>query len=188
MQMGQLRNRQEDSMKMFAHDEKNIFRVGQYVLIRAKKTAFYKFSPIFSPIWQDTPYVIRSVDRRIHPFCYALSRIDSDVISKKLYGFEMMKFHYVPKNISNESSLNPITDPLTSTGEVKVIEVLLRDHSILRSKRLIQGKSLIFYRIECDGKLDVISEKALRLLKKSLGSSISYGSFFDNPNNKQYVI
>lgn len=118
---------------------------------------------------------IHKNDKKRNHYCSS-SKLDLD--NCKIYELETC----------NESSLNPITDPLTSTGEVKVIEALLRDHSMLRSKRLIQGKSLIFYRIECDGKLDVISEKALRLLKKSLGSSISYGPFFDNPNRKQYVI
>ena len=186
--MGAVDEHQRDAWRIFRSDRDNNFSIGEHVLIKNKRSTFHKTS-IFTPTFSSDVFVIKMIDKKKMPFIYHLSKESSDTVTKRLYAFEMMKFQYSP----GSSQLNPKlgvneNQAYERFNTVNVIDVVLRQPTQLRSGRIIGDKSLIFYRIESDGKQDIVSEKGLRFLKNAIGSSIKYSDFFKDPSKQKYMI
>ena len=86
-------------------------------------------------------------------------------------------------NISHQPSLHDMPK------SIHIYDIIKQNASQLRSGRTIDGKDVIFYRVTINNTDDIISEKGLRVLLKSLSSnSISYSAFFDKLENRKYII
>ena len=187
--MGAVDEHQRNAWRIFRSDRDNKFSIGEHVVIKNKRSAFHKTS-IFNPTFSSDVFVIRMIDKKMMPFIYHLSKENSDNITKRLYAFEIMKFQYSPPATSQ---LNPRLNvnenqSYEKFNNVNVIDVVFRQPTQLRSGRIIGDKSLIFYRIESNGKQDIVSEKGLRFLKNVIGSSIKYGDFFKDLSKQKYII
>ena len=159
------------------------FEVGQNVLVRKKRPAFYKNSPIFFPSYEPNLYIVRSICKQYIPYKYYLEQNGNPAVKKQLYAFEMTK----TSSTSNDKlSSKPLT--IDKSRKVYVEDIIRRNKTTLRSGKEILGKDLIFYRITVDDKQDIVPESSLRLLKQALGGdAITYSNFFKQ-NNLQYVI
>ena len=182
-QTGLFHQHQRQALRIFSNSAEKRFRVGETVLVRTKRPAFYKNSPIFFPSFQPHTYVITSICKQYLPYKYFLERSDDPSIKKRLYAFEMSK-------TTTESNTVLSSDPLTfnRSNKIHVQDIISRNKTTLRSGKEILGKDIVFYRITVDGKQDIVTEKSLRLLKQALGTdSITYSAFFARENQK-YVI
>ena len=147
------------------------------MLVRTRRHAFHKHSPIFFPMFEADFYEIVSIDTQFLPYKYHLKRQGATSISKQLYGFEM-------KKIERSGDAFPDTSRVTVDfpSRVRVLDVIHRDRSSLRSGKQLD-KSNVYYRILLDNKEDIVPLQTLRVLKNSLGSNaVSFGSFFNGLN------
>ena len=184
-----LHDHQNQSRKLFSNSPHSQFSVGERVFIQTKRSPFYKQTSIFSPAYESDIYTVRKIDKRMIPYVYHLAKLESDSITKKLYAFQMLKIDYPKSSFSTHHLLDISNeDTVIANKKINVIDITHKQQTKLRSGKTIKGKALIFYRVEIDGKQETISQKALLLLKKSIGPSISYGPFFDEPTNVQYKV
>ena len=82
--------------------------------------------------------------------------------------------------------------PLTSSttqGRIVVIDVILKDHTVLRSSLVIPGKETVFYRIQVGEERQILSTKGFKMLLRSLNhETIQWSSFFNKPENTKYIL
>ena len=184
-----LQDHQIQSKKIFSNTSQYQFKVKEHVFIQTKKSPFHKQSSIFSPEYEADIYTVMYIDKRMLPYVYHLAKSDSQNVTKKLYAFQMLKIEYPNSSVSSHHRL-PLNneETVSLSRNINVVDVVQRQPTKLRSGRTIQGKSLLFYRVEIDGKKETLSQKALLLLKRSIGPSITYSPFFDLPENAQYKV
>lgn len=185
--MGQKVQRQRETKRYFSMHPKKQFQVNDHVLISTKRHSFHKNSAIFYPTFENETFVVRSIDRRFLPWTYKISRLESNIIVKHLYGFEMQKIPFQSEIDTNSEKIFPVVnDKLKS---IRVNDIIKENSTNLRSGRIISGKEIIFYRIEIDNKLDIVTRSGLKIMQRAFGNnSLKYSKFFDDPNNKQYII
>ena len=161
------------------------FSVNDRVLIRKRPHAFQKLSPIFFPSYEADIYMITHINRKFLPYTHTVQNTNNTSITKQLYAFEMVK---LGKN--NENSVIKSTPTLsTQPKQIHVSDVVLQNPSRLRSGRIMPSKATVFYRIKLNNEEDIVSEKGLRVLLKSVGpDSINYSPFFSSTENQKYII
>ena len=181
---GRFTEHQRQSLRVFKTSPDRNYKVGDLVLIQTRRHAFHKHSPIFFPVYEADFYEIVSIDTQFLPYKYHLKRQGSTAISKQLYGFEMKK---VERSSDAFSDAKRVTVDFPS--RVRILDAIHRDRSRLRSGKQLNNKSLVYYRILLDGREDIVPPETLRVLKASLGANaLSYGPFFDRPENHMLLI
>ena len=191
--MGQFLEHQTRSQKYFANSPEKTFQLGDFVYVLQQKSIFQKSNPFWYPTFQEGTFIVRKIDKRIFPWTYDLSKTDSETITKRVYAFQMEKA-YVNKNLRKHA--NPVLQtPISTTRDqpethdVKVLDIIKQNATKLRSGKFIEGKELIFYRIEVSGRKDIVTESGLRLLKKTFGhETLIYDNFFHKPENRKYIL
>ena len=184
-QSGQFKQHQRNSLKIFKNTPDKRFLIGDRVLIRKKPHAFQKASPIFFPSYEADIYKVIHIDTKFLPYKYLIQNTNKTHVKKQLYAFEMVKL------AQNSEFLKTNPTPLLSepTKQIYVSDVILQNPSKLRSGRKIVGKETVFYRIKLNNKEEILSEKGLRVLQKSLGvDSLSYSPFFSLKENRKYIL
>lgn len=180
-QSGLLKRHQRLALRMFNNSHAKRFQINDKVLIKTKRHAFQKSSPIFYPTYEKDNYIITNIDKKYLPWKYFVTNCNNMHIKKQLYAFEMLKIMH--NNISHQPSLHDMPK------SIHIYDIIKQNASQLRSGRTIDGKEVIFYRVTINNTDDIISEKGLRVLLKSLSSnSISYSAFFDKLENRKYII
>ena len=191
--MGQFQEHQSHSQKYFTNSPEKSFRINDFVYVLQQKSIFQKSNPFWYPTFQEGTYIVREIDKRIFPWTYDLSKTDSERITKRVYAFQMEKA-YVKQNLKKHA--NPILNASIGTKKnqpethnVKVLDIIKQNATKLRSGKFIEGKELIFYRIEVSGRKDIVTESGLRLLKKTFGhETLIYDNFFHKPENRKYIL
>ena len=189
--MGQFADHQRNSFRLFSNSKNQQFDINNRVLIKSKRGAFHKQSAIYSSDWSGEIFVIRRISRNILPYIYHLSHDNDNREVKHLYAHEMTKYDFMPTSVTDNPQLKIHSDSLDEKemmGKIFVTDVTFQEPTQLRSGKKIMVKSIPFYRVSINGKKDILPEAALRLLKKSLGSSVIYGQFFDEIDNAKYII
>ena len=180
-QAGMFGEQQRQAFRLFRNNPENRFDVGSDVLVRSRRHAFHKNSAVFYPSFEEETYKVESICKKYLPWKYYVRGSQSGKM-KQLYCFEM-------RRIITNSNLNiePVAE--VAPHRIYIKDVILQEHTKLRSGKIMPNKSMPYYRILVDEKQDIVSEKALRLLKRALGrDAIIYGSFFDLPANKRFII
>ena len=185
-QMGQYTERQKKTQIYFSNSPEKTFRIDDHVNILAQKSIFQKSNPFWYPTFQPGTFIVRQINKRVFPWTYSVSRENSVDIVKKLYAFQMHKVH-VKQSLKNQSK--PILGNTEDKHIVNVIDIIKQNATKLRSGKMVAGKELIFYRIEVDGRKDIITQSGLRLLKKTFGSkALNYSDFFGKVENHKYIL
>ena len=184
-QSGRFKRHQTRSFRMFMNTPDKQFSVNDRVLIRQKPHAFQKLSPIFYPSYEADVYRVTHIDRKFLPYKHIVQNTNNTSITKQLYAFEMVKLGHNNENLVKNS--NPVLS--NPPKQIHVADVVLQDPSRLRSGKLLPGKATAFYRIKLNNEEEIVSEKGLRVLLKSVGpESISYSPFFSSIQNQKYII
>lgn len=188
-QSGTFIDRQKEIRRLIPRDMEKKFEVNQKVLIRSKRASFYKHSPLYSSIWEPDIYVIRRISKNILPYVYHLSKEDNLTEVKHLYAHDIMKFSFTSSSIQQTPVLKEKSSRSTDLlGKIIVKDVVLREPTMLRSGKSIISKSIPFYRVTINGKQDILPADSIKLFKKSIGNSVVYSDFFNDPVNRNYVI
>ena len=181
---GQFRDRQRQSFRIFKNSPDRLYEVGDLVLVQSRRPTFHKNDPVFYPNYESNFFRITFIDKKFLPWKYHLKEEGEPSRTKQLYGFEIKKFES-----SNEHSSH--TTPVTAEppSRVRVLDVIHRDLTRLRSGKTFGNNSLLFYRVLINDKEDIVPAATLHVLRKSLGSNaLSYGPYFRIPENRSYVI
>ena len=178
---GQMKDRRTDFQRIFSR--RYDYTIGDLVIAQEKPHPFRRES-IFYPRFEKTIYQIQSIDKNDIPPIYVLASKQNPNIQKKLYGFQMRKV---------AAETDPLTRvPLTSStteGKITVIDVILKDPTLLRSNFLIPGKEIVSYRVQVGQERQILSTKGLKLLIKSLNNeTVQWSSFFNKPEHMKYIL
>ena len=183
-QSGRFTEHQRQSLRVFRRSPDRLFQIGDLVMVQTRRRTFYKHSPIFHPLYEPSLFEIVSIDTQFFPYKYHLKEQGSTTVSKQLYAFEMRKFQRFDDSFPERDRVT-----VDFPSRVRVLDVIHRDKSRLRSGKQLETKSLVFYRILLNEQEDIIPASALRVLKQSLGAdAITFGPFFDRPENRALLI
>ena len=182
--MGQNDEHQRSALIFFSNHPDKQFSIGDKIFILNQRHTFHRSNPLFNPTFGSEPHIVRKIDKRFLPWVYEVSRLDSDDIVKRLYGYQMQKI-----NSSRPESIT-LTEDFENQNKIEVHDVIQQNsNSTLRSGKKIQGKSLDFYRINIDGRQDILTLSGMKLLLKTFGkSAIHYGPFFQRAENQKFVL
>ena len=171
---------QRHALRVFSTAPDRQFQIGDVVLVRNKRHAFKKSDPINYPTYESDLFKVISINKQYLPWKFLVERQGTNKKTKQLYAFEMRKVN------ATSSSSEPI---VLNPSNIKVNDIIHRNRSTLRSGKEIPGKDIIHYRIEVDGREEIIPEESLRLMKKTFtNATFTYGPFFDHQNNSRYII
>jgi hypothetical protein len=177
---GMLIQQQRQALRVFSTAPDRQFNVGDMVMVKNRRHAFHKNDPINYPTYETDLYKVISICKKLLPWKFLVERQTDSKKTKQLYAFEIRKAN------QTDSSSEPI---ILNPTQIKVNDVIHRNNSTLRSGKIIPKKDIIYYRIEIDGKEDIIPQESLRLMKRTFtNASFTYSPFFVQGNNNQYII
>ena len=181
---GQFRHRQRQSFRIFKNSPDRLYEIGDLVLVQSRRPTFHKNDPVFYPNYEKNFFKITYIDKKFLPWKYHLKEQGEPNRTKQLYGFEIKKFGSPSDPSSHSTSVTAETP-----HRVRVLDVIHRDQTRLRSGKTFGNNSLLFYRVLINDKEDILPAESLHVLKNSLGAdALAYGPYFALPENISYVI
>ena len=153
------------------------FQIGERVLVKKKRTAFYKPSSVFEPQFQTEPTVITDTNTKYLPHSYRVASAPD----RWLYAFELKKVgrHY--------GSLETST---SQEGEkIQVLDYTIESAPVTRSGLRLKNRDGVFYSIMRGNAVEKVNAETLRFFKKVLGPhSLKYHEIFFRPENRYLII
>ena len=136
-------------------------QIGSKVRIKKKKNVFHKTG--YSSIWSEGIYEVTAIDKKTFPVVFFTNAFEN----KGFYSFQLLL-------VSDSSQI--LNSPLS--GNIEVIGIQHKN-SYLRNKKIIKK----------DNETEFVQASDLLMYKKIFGNDIlTYGPFFQQPENISYVI
>ena len=161
---------------------KNIFQpstdlsVGSKVLLRKRKSTFHRDNAVFNTHFHETPLKILEIDSKVLPHTFKIESFPS----RYFYRWEL-------KKITSEYGFfeKQTSDPLT---KIQVLDFYHENPPTLRSKKSLNNRQILFYKIKRNNKLETISEDNLRFFKRILGeNTLEFAPLFHTEKNKHLM-
>ena len=178
-----LRIRQKKIKSFFSLHPKNIFQVGEKILLARARHKFHRANILLHSDYENEVREIVKIDKTYLPWTYHISGEKYE--GRKFYFFEL-------KRVSpSYGQLTP--KPTIVSGDQKKIRVLdfqYEDSSFLRSGKSINAKKSLYYTIKRADKIEKVPSDSLHFFKKILGNDIlEYDNdVFNNPQNQHLKI
>ena len=153
------------------------FKIGEQVLVKKKRTAFYKPNSVFDPQFQTTPTVITATNEKYLPFTFQVASMPG----RWLYSFELKKVGRYYGNLENQASFQ---------GEkIQVLDFTFESSAVTRSGLKFGNRNTVYYRVKRGNNVEKIDADTLRFFKRVLGAqALEYSEVFLKPENKHLVL
>ena len=146
-------------------------QIGSKVRIKKKKNVFHKTG--YSSIWSEGIYEVTAIDKKTFPVVFYTNAFEN----KGFYSFQLLL-------VSDSSQI--LNSPLSEKIEVIGIQ---HKNSYLRNKKILPSRHEVSYIIKKDNETEFVQASDLLMYKKIFGNDIlTYGPFFQQPENISYVI
>ena len=167
--------RQTRLTNIFSLKKKQVYHVGDRVLLKRKRATFYKQDLTKHNMFETEVRKITQVDKSCLPYLYSITGSD-----KKYYFFELKKVG--AEYGSLESSVQS-----TETSKIFVEDFNFEQLPLLRSGRIIANRNPIVYTIRRGEKTETVSAQHLKFFKKFLGKQVlTYSEKFKQ--HPEYII
>ena len=147
------------------------------MLVKQKKSAFYKPSSVFDPQFQPEPTIVTNVNTKYLPHSFKVASMPD----RWLYAFELKKVGRYYRNLET---------PTAYTGEkIHVLDYTVESAPVTRSGLRLKNRDGVFYSIKRGNSLEKVDAETLRFFKKVLGPhSLQYHEVFLRPENQHLLI
>ena len=153
------------------------FQIGERVLVKKKRTAFYKPSSVFDPQFQTEPTVIIDANTNYLPHSFKVASMPN----RWLYAFELRKVGRYYRSLEN---------PPTHEGEkIQVLDYTVESAPVTRSGLKLRNRNTVYYNVKRGSAIEKVDADTLRFFKKVLGpQSLTYHEIFFRPENRHLIL
>ena len=153
------------------------FQVGERVLVKKKKSAFYKPSSVFDPQFDSKPTVITDVNTKYLPHSFKVASMPN----RWLYAFELKKIGRYYRSLET---------PTAHEGDkIQVLDYTVESAPVTRSGLKLRNRDAVYYTVKRTNALEKIDGETLRFYKKVLGPhSLKYHEIFQRPENRHLIL
>ena len=153
------------------------FQIGERVLVKKKRTAFYKPSSVFDPQFQSEPTVITKVNAKYLPHSFQVASMPD----RWLYAFELKKVGRYYRNLETST---------THEGDkIQVLDYTVESAPVTRSGLRLKNRNEVLYSIMRGNVVEKVDSETLRFFKKVLGPhSLKYHEVFFKPENQHLIL
>lgn len=147
------------------------------MLVKQKKSAFYKPSSVFDPQFQPEPTVVTNVNTKYLPHSFQVASMPD----RWLYAFELKKVGRYYRSLEASTAYK---------GEkIHVLDYTVESAPVTRSGLRLKNRDGVFYSIKRGNALEKVDAETLRFFKKVLGPhSLQYHEIFLRPENRHLLI
>ena len=181
-QLNQHENKQQKLRNIFSIRPELVFREGEKVLLRKRKTTFQKASSSFDPQFHQDVATIVKVDKTMLPFSYVIS---SDPTQSRKYYYTDLKrvtpYHKQLQRMKSDKEINP-------SDKIIVQDFVHSTPESLRSGKKLHNKSTLYYTIKRADQIEKVTKETLQLYQKIFGKNILvFSKIFHEPANEHLM-
>lgn len=182
-QLNQHENKQRQLQNIFSVRPELVFREGEKVLLRKRKTAFQKASSSFDPQFNQDVATIIKVDKTMLPFSYIISSDPTQ--SRKYYYTDLKRVTPYSKRLQ-QMNIEKKIDP---ADKILVQDFVHNTPESLRSKKKLYNKSTLYYTVKRAGQIEKVTKETLELYQKIFGKNILvFSEIFHEPANRHLML
>ena len=171
----QTHNKKQKRLRnIFSLKKDYLYKIGDKVLLKNKRTPFQKSNPLKNPEFSPIITTITKIDRRFLPYSYTISTHPN----KKFYFFELHRVSDQYKNDIKQQQQQQQT-PFQNPSKIIVQDFSYENPPVLRSGKSLNKKKLLYYKVQRGDKEEKITDNTLKFYKKLFGNnSLEYSQIF----------